>query len=266
MNSDNTLKTMTVLITVVFLIMAMKTAYAGTVGSSCNPGSALFWLDAAWIFTLYEAPFLLAVYVAGPMVNDAMPAMFAIGRKCAAVVKLSRSKTVDSVNGTESLEADEISITSDRQGEECEVSVVENDKTAELSEEIIGYVSGTFGNLLSDEQIEKLLGNFRKLNTCGPFEVVEKQRLKDVFEFDLIHFAWNVCKRIHRPDTCPKIFGFATAELIKASFPLTLGKYAVGTIKSRLKDSDPTTKFRLKIIDTDQQLVPHVFSEMGDTK
>lgn len=143
MNSDNTLKTMTVLITVVFLIMAMKTAYAGTVGSSCNPGSALFWLDAAWIFTLYEAPFLLAVYVAGPMVNDAMPAMFAIGRKCAAVVKLSRSKTVDSVNGTESLEADEISNTSDRQGEEGEVSVVENDKTAELSEEIIGYVSGT---------------------------------------------------------------------------------------------------------------------------
>lgn len=42
MKSDNTLKTMTVLITVVFLIMAMKTAYAGTVGSSCNPGSALF--------------------------------------------------------------------------------------------------------------------------------------------------------------------------------------------------------------------------------
>ena len=78
MNSDNTLKTMTVLITVVFLIMAMKTAYAGTVGSSCNPGSALFWLDAAWIFTLYEAPFLLAVYVAGPMVNDEMQAMFAI--------------------------------------------------------------------------------------------------------------------------------------------------------------------------------------------
>ena len=266
MKSDNTLRTMTVLITIVFLTMAMKTAYVRTIGSSCNPWPALFWLDVAWIFTLYEAPFLLAVYVIGPMVNDAMPAIFAIGRKCAAVVKLSRSKTVDSGNATKSLKGDEISDTFDRHGEECEVSVVENDKTAELSEEIIGYVSGTFGNLLSDEQIEKLLGNFRKLNTCGPFEVVEKQRLKDVFEFDLIHFAWNVCKRIHRPDTCPKIFGFATAELIKASFPLTLGKYAVGTIKSRLKDSDPTTKFRLKIIDTDQPLVPHVFSEMGDTK
>ncbi len=266
MKSDNTLRTMTVLITIVFLTMAMKTAYVRTIGSSCNPWPALFWLDVAWIFTLYEAPFLLAVYVIGPMVNDAMPAIFAIGRKCAAVVKLSRSKTVDSGNATKSLKGDEISDTFDRHGEECEVSVVENDKTAELSEEIIGYVSGTFGNLLSDEQIEKLLDNFRKLNTCGPFEVVEKQRLKDVFEFDLIHFAWNVCKRIHRPDTCPKIFGFATAELIKASFPLTLGKYAVGTIKSRLKDSDPTTKFRLKIIDTDQPLVPHVFSEMGDTK
>ena len=56
MKSDNTLKTMTVLITIVFLIMAMKTAYAGTNGSSSNPGTALFWLDAAWIFTLYEAP------------------------------------------------------------------------------------------------------------------------------------------------------------------------------------------------------------------
>lgn len=87
MKSDNTLKTMTVLITIVFLIMAMKTAYAGTNGSSSNPGTALFWLDAAWIFTLYEAPFLLAVFVAGPMVNDAMPAIFATGRKCAAVLK-----------------------------------------------------------------------------------------------------------------------------------------------------------------------------------
>ena len=56
MKSDNTLKTMTVLITIVFLIMAMKTAYTGTNGSSSNPGTALFWLDAAWIFTLYEAP------------------------------------------------------------------------------------------------------------------------------------------------------------------------------------------------------------------
>ncbi len=266
MNNDNALKTMTVLITIVFLIMAMKTAYAGNVGTSSNPGTALFWLDAVWIFTLYEAPFLLAVYVVGPMINDAMPAMFAIGRKCAAVVKLSRSKTVDSGNAAKSLKGDEIPDTCDRQDEESEASIVENEKAAELTEEIIGYVSGTFGNLLSDEQIEKLLDNFRKLNTCGPFEVVEKQRLKDVFEFDLIHFAWNVCKRIHRPDICPKIFGFATAELIKASFPLTLGKYAVGTIKSRLKDSDPTTKFRLKIIDTDQPLVPHVFSEMGDTK
>lgn len=266
MKSDNTLKTMAVLNTIVFLIIAMKTAYAGTIRSSANPGTALFWLDAVWIFTLYEAPFLLAVYVAGPMVNDAMPAIFATGRKCAAVVKQSRSKTVDSGNATESLKADEISYTCDRQGEESEVSVVDNEKTAELPEEIIGYISGTFENILSDKQIEKLLDNFRKLNTCGPFEVVEKQRLKDVFEFDLIHFAWNVCKRIHNPVICPKIFGFATAELIKASFPLTLGKYAVSTIKSRLKDSDPTTKFRLKIIETDQPLVPHIFSAMRDTK
>ena len=266
MNNDNALKTMTVLITIVFLIMAMKTAYAGNVGTSSNPGTALFWLDAVWIFTLYEAPFLLAVYVVGPMINDAMPAMFAIGRKCAAVVKLSRSKTVGSGNTAKSLKGDEIPDTCDRQDEESEASIVENEKAAELTEEIIGYVSGTFVNLLSDEQIENLLDNFRKLNTCGPFEVVEKQKLKDVFEFDLIHFAWNVCKRIHNPIICPKIFGFATADLIKASFPLTLGKYAVGTIKSRLKDSDPTTKFRLKIIETDQPLVPHQFSALKDTK
>lgn len=259
MKSDNTLKTMTVLITIVFLIMAMKTAYAGTNGSSSNPGTALFWLDAAWIFTLYEAPFLLAVFVAGPMVNDAMPAIFATRRKCAAVLKQNLSKTVDSGNAPESLKADDIAVTCDRQGEEGEVSVVENDKTAELSEEIIGYISGTFGNLLSDEQIEKLLDNFRKLNTCGPFEVVEKRKLQGVFEFDLIHFAWNVCRRIHNPDTCPKIFGFATAEMIKASFPLTLQNYAVSTIKSRLKDSDATTKFRLQIIEVNRPLVPYIF-------
>lgn len=261
-DNDNTLQIMTVLLSVMFFLIALKSAHADSGGVAYNEDSVSFWLNVAWIFAFYEMPFLLSVYVAGPMISDAMPMFLITGKKVVVAVKRNiRSK----IKNEKHMGSNAFSENSIKQREKSS-NMDKRQSITDLPKEIMNYTTETFSNLLSDEQIGKLLDNFKKLNTCGPFEVVEKQNLQGVFEFDLIHFAWNVCKRIHRPDICPKIFGFATAELIKASFPLTLDKYAVGTIKSRLKDSDPTTKFRLKIIETGQPLVPHIFSDTEDIK
>ncbi len=93
-------------------------------------------------------------------------------------------------------------------------------------------------------------------NAGGPYEVIEKKKLDNVLEFDLAHFAWNVCKRIYDKNTCRLKFTEATAELVKASFPLTLFNYDVDTLKQRLRDSAPTTKFRLPIIELGEELIP----------
>lgn len=260
-NKDNTLKIMTVLLSVMFLLIALKAAYADSVDVSHNEDYISFWLNVIWIFALYEVPFILSVYVAGPMISDAIPMFFTLGRMCMVAVKHSvKNKIKHEIHRKRHAIPQNPTEQKDKSiGSAKEQTIIE------LSEEIKAYVTGTFRNLLSDEQIGKLINNFSKLNTCGPFEVVEKRQLQGVFEFDLIHFAWNVCRRIHNPDTCPKIFGFASAEMIKASFPLTLKNYAVSTIKSRLKDSDIPTKFRLQIIEVDQPLVPHVFPAAEET-
>ncbi len=250
-DKDNTLKITIMLLSVIFFLIALKTAYAGSIESSYSDISVSLWLNVVWIFAIYEVPFLLSVYVAGPMVSDAMPMFLVIGRKCVVAVKgkIKHEKHIRhyAISENQTKHRDE------------SINPAKKQTIIELSEEIRSYVTETFSNLLSDEQIGKLFDNFSKLNTCGPFEVVEKRKLQDVFEFDLIHLAWNMCRRIHNPDICPKIFDFATAKLIKASFPLTLHNYAVSTIKSRLKDSDATTKFRLQIIEVGRPLVPHIF-------
>ncbi len=246
-DKDNTLKILTALCSVMFLLIALRTAY---VDFDESTNSGLFLLNILWIFSIYEIPFLMAIYVAGPMVTDAMPTLFEIGRNYRAAIK-RHFKTETNCK----------SVITEKKSGDTQMSVSESQQPTELSEEITSYITKTFENLLTPEQIEKLLDNFRNLNKGKPYEVVEKKKLQGVFEFDLIHFAWNVCKRIHDPASCPKIFGFATAELVKESFPLTLQNYSLNTIKCRLKDSEATTKFRLKIIDVGQPLTPFIFPQ-----
>lgn len=250
-NKDNTLRILTVLYSVTFSLVALRTSYSVFDESPDSGNLISFFLNTLWIFSLYEIPFLMAVYVVGPMVNDAMPTLFELGRKrSTAMNSCLNNKTIQT--GNPDTNKTPVKITG--------TSTTEDHQITDLSEEIIGYVSKTFAKILTSYQIEKLLNNLRNINNGKPYEVVEKRKLHDVFEFDLIHFAWNVCKRIHNPDFCPKKFGFATAELIKESFPLTLQNYSVNTIKCRLKDSDATTKFRLQIIDVGQPLTPYIFS------
>ncbi len=249
-NKDNTLRILTVLYSVTFSLVALRTASSAFDESSGSGNLISFLLNTLWIFSLYEIPFLMAVYVAGPMVNDAMPTLFELIRKRLAAMKsFLNNKTKQTDNPETNKTPAKITGT----------STTEDQQITDLSDEIIGYVSKTFENILASDQIDKLLNNFRNLNNRQPYEVVEKKKLQGVFEFDFIHFAWNVCKRIHNPASCPKIFGFATAELVKESFPLTLQNYSLNTIKCRLKDSEVTTKFQLKIIDVGQPLTPFIF-------
>lgn len=256
---DNTLTILTVLYSVTFSLLALRTAYMDSSESAVSQDTALFWLNAVCSFVIYEIPFLLSVYLLGPMGSEAMPGIFAVGKRGVAIIRgLHREKN----RHIESNEAVTIAAVSESLPETTEATEISDETcclNTELSEEIISYVNGTFSNILSSEQIEKLLDNFRNMNLGEAYEVVEKKKLPNVLEFDLIHFAWNVCRRIHDPNLCPKIFGAATAELIKASFPLTLQNYAESTIKCRLKDSEVNTRFRLKIIDIGQPLTPHVF-------
>ena len=71
-DKDNILKIMTVLLSVMFFLIAFKVAYADSIDVSHNEDYISFWLNVVWIFALYEVPFILSVYVAGPMISDAI--------------------------------------------------------------------------------------------------------------------------------------------------------------------------------------------------
>ncbi len=259
---DNTLKILVTVSSILFLLIAIKTSY---------PADDIWdrTLNIAGKFITYELLLFLTIYIAGPMVSEVIPGLWEYRVK--AKHKLITVTHKDSpcqltqlpeendqsaepiYNESSTLgniEAEDI----DRKG--SELNTIKSKEITVLSEEIINYVTKTFENILTPENIEKLLNNFRMFNAGGPYEVIEKKKLDKVFEFDLAHFAWNVCKRIYDKNLCPLIFTIATAEMIKASFPLTLLNYETDTLKQRLRDSIPTTKFRLPIIELGEELIP----------
>lgn len=124
----------------------------------------------------------------------------------------------------------------------------------ELSEEIINYTKTTFENILTSEQIEILLNNFRNINNGEPFDVVERIKLpKGIFQFDLFHFCWNVGKRIYVKTLCDEDFRARTAVLIKSSFPLT-AKSKLFTINKTMTNDDKP--FTVPVIKPENPLEP----------
>ena len=259
--TDNTLKTFTAVMTVLFLLIALRTAYGNFNEAHGQDNFFLMGMDTLWIFTLYEAPYLLAVYVLGPMLAEAMPGLWSLMNNTWVKLKsLMGTKTVIQVNSTDNLAAVvnpallylPVYVHATKQTEinvdnpETEICVeAETDSSQEptniitqLSEEIINYTYGTFENVLTVEQIEKLLNNFRNLNNGEEFEVVEKTKLPvGIFQFDLLHFCWNVCSRIYSSIQCDTDFRERTAHLIKSSFPLTI-KASEFTVNKRMTNDD----------------------------
>lgn len=240
--TDNTLKTFTAVMTVLFLLIALRTAYGNFSEAHGQGNFFLLGMNTVWIFTLYEAPFLTAVYVLGPMVSDAMPCLWGLMNNTWVKLKsLTGTKTVIQVNGTDNLAAvvnptllylpvyehatkqTEINV-DNPEIENCVEAEADSSQEptniiTQLSEEIINYTYGTFENVLTAEQIEKLLNNFRNLNNGEKFEVVEKTKLPvGIFQFDLLHFCWNVCSRIYSSIQCDTDFRNAPHILLKAHF------------------------------------------------
>lgn len=268
--ADNTLKNLVTLFTIMSLIYAIKTSYPAV--DICD-----MTLNIAGKFVTCELFFFLIIYVLGTMLADAMPGLWEYSVQAkhklrAANHKESIPQLVQSVEkNDESMQPvpDERGTLENFENEVFDrigtkLTTTNSPNIIVLSEEIINYVTKTFENILTQENIEKLLNNFRKLNTRDLYEVIEKKKLDNVLEFDLAHFAWNVCKRIYDKNTCLVKFTEATAEIIKASFPLTLLNYDVVTLKQRLRDSAPTTKFRLPIIEIGEELVPFDWNKKND--
>lgn len=276
--TDNTLKTFTAVMTVLFLLIAFRTAYGNFSEAHGQGNFFLLGMNTVWIFTLYEAPYLLAVYVLGPMVSDAMPGLWSLMNNTWAKLKsLTGTKTVIQLNSTDNLavvinptllylpayehatKQTEINV----DNPEIEICVeAETDSSQEptniitqLSEEIINYTYGTFKNVLTAEQIEKLLNNFRNFNNGKKFEVVEKTKLPDgIFQFDLFHFCWNVSCRIYSRKQCDTMFRTRTAHLIKSSFPLTAENIAESSIYSKMTNDD--RPFSIPILKSGKPLEP----------
>ena len=264
---DNTLRILVTVSSILFLLIAIKSSYL-------TDDVLEMTLNIAGKFVTYELILFSAIYVAGQLVSDALPDIYKI---CVTSWnKLRHSLSKNSSRETLLLPSyDKITSSKEAQvngviSENCsEINHSENNSNissqkTELSKEIVYYITKTFENILTLDNIEKLLNNFRKLNSGGPYEVIEKKKLDTVLEFDLAHFAWNVCKRIYDKNLCPLIFTVATAEMIKASFPLTLINYEIDTLKQRLRDSSLPTKFSLPIIEIGEELVPFDWQQKTD--
>lgn len=275
--TDNTLKTFTAVMTVFFLLIALRTAYGNFNDVHDEGSSFLLVMNTIWIFTVYEAPFLLAVYVLGPMVSDAMPGLWSLMNNTWVKLKsLTGTKTVIQVNSTDNLAAvvnpallylpvyehatkqAEINV-DNPEIENCVETEADSSQEptniiTQLSEEIINYTYGTFENVLTAEQIEKLLNNFRNLNNGEKYEVVEKTKLPDgIFQFDLFHFCWNVSSRIYSRKQCDTDFRERTAHLIKSSFPLTIKASEFSVNKKMTNDDRP---FSIPILKSGEPLNP----------
>lgn len=263
--------------TVLFLLIALRTAYGNFSEAHGQGNFFLLGMNTVWIFTLYEAPFLLAVYVLGPMVSDAMPGLWSLMNNTWVKLKsLKETKTVIQVNSTDNLAAvvnptllylpvyehatkqTEINVDNPEivncVEAEADSSQEPTNIITQLSEEIINYTYGTFENVLTAEQIEKLLENFRNLNNGKTFEAVEMTKLPEgIFQFDLLHFCWNVCTRIYSRIQCDTDFRERTAHLIKSSFPLTIKASEFSVNKKMTNDDRP---FSIPILKSGEPLNP----------
>lgn len=260
--TDNTLKILVTALSILFLLIAIKTSYPAD-----DTMDMILTISGKFLF--FELILFVTIYVFGSLLSDATPGIWEykvkIKNKLRAV--LHKESTIQQVQLPEEQNKSTQFVSNDsntpinfeNEDEErssYEVTTTTPTNITVLSKEIINYVTRTFENIISSDLIEKLLNNFRNLNNGGPYEVIEKKKLDTVLEFDLAHFAWNVCKRIYDKNLCSLIFTVATAEMIKASFPLTLINYEIDTLKQRLRDSTIPTKFRLPIIEIGEELIP----------
>lgn len=262
---DNTLKILVTVSSILFLLIAIKTSY---------PADDIWemTLNIAGKFVTYELILFLTIYIAGPMLSDAIPRLWeysvhakhklrAITHKESTTQLLQlpeeNDKSTQPISNDCSILENLENEVSDRIS--SELTNTKSPKITVLSEEIINYVTKTFENVISNELIEKLLNNFRNFNSGGPYEVIEKKALPEyVTQFDLWNFTWNIIARIYDKKVSREKMRDAGATLLKSSFPLTVTNDHQ-TVSRKMRYFEDPSKFSLHIIEVDTELVPHKF-------
>ena len=123
--------------------------------------------------------------------------------------------------------------------------------------EIVSYTKATFHKIFTPAQIEILLNNnIKELTGDENYMAVETSINRHLKSDDLLHFGWNVSKRLL--SGTQKKLGVTTALFLKKSFPMTLSGYDIGNIPSKLR----VENFKvLPLINPPEPLVPYVFPD-----
>lgn len=121
--------------------------------------------------------------------------------------------------------------------------------------EIASYTKATFQKIFTPAQIEILLNNMKELTGDENYLAVETSINRHLKSDDLLHFGWNVSKRLL--SGTQKKLGVTTTCFSK-SFPMTLNGYDIGNIPSKLR----VENFKvLLLINPPEPLVPYVFPD-----
>lgn len=122
--------------------------------------------------------------------------------------------------------------------------------------EIASYTKATFQKIFTPAQIEILLNNMKELTGDENYLAVETSINRHLKSDDLLHFGWNVSKRLL--SGTQKKLGVTTTLFLKKSFPMTLNGYDIGNIPSKLR----VENFKvLLLINPPEPLVPYVFPD-----
>lgn len=129
-------------------------------------------------------------------------------------------------------------------------------KKEEQWAEIASYTKATFQKIFTPAQIEILLNNMKELTGDENYMSVETSINSHLKSDDLLHFGWNVCKRLL--SGTQKKLGTTTALFLKKSFPMTISGYDIGNIPSKLR----VENFKvLPLINPPEPLIPYVFPD-----
>lgn len=236
--TDNILKLLVVTLSLLLLLIAIKISY---------PAENLIEMSLSVLgrFICFELILLVSIYVLGPMLSDSFTCKRGKGQKTdthpVSDCKQQASSRCDK-KANDGMAA-------------CQIK-----GGIEIPEDIIVYISKTFENILTVEQVEKLLENLRNFGSEDQFEVIEKVALPDyIWQFDLLHFVWNICRRIYDKRHSKFKFRDRAAEFAKSSFPLTVTS-SRESIASTMTNEDGRN-FSLPIIKPRDPLIPHNFSE-----
>lgn len=237
--TDNTLKILVTVLSILFLLIAIKTSY---------PAESIMemTINISGRFIICELILFSAIYVGGAILSEAVPGLWERIQK----LHLKQEPIPTSLNkaAADNDEDDDV-------GEETIVSIEDD-----IPDEIIEYTNKTFENILDSNQINKIFSNLKNFNNGGIFEVIEKIALPDyVYQFDILHFVWNICKRIYVKKHSKFKFRDRAAEFAKFSFPLTVTS-TLESIASTMTNDDKTHS--LPIIKPGNPLVLHDFSDV----